>query len=97
MPDVVAMCPGCRQQFIVAVGAGRAGCPSVCGNAAALWWALGLKSGAPRTRVAIRAAPAAASATRLGAHSTVMRLLPPLGASTVNPGARNQPRGAAQA
>jgi len=23
-----------------------------------------------------------------------MRLLPPLGASTVNPGARNQPRGA---
>ena len=48
MPDVVAMCPGCRQQFIVAVGAGRAGCPSVCGNAAALWWALGLKSGAPQ-------------------------------------------------
>jgi hypothetical protein len=28
MPDAVAMCPGCRQQFLVAVGTGRAGCPS---------------------------------------------------------------------
>src|SRR5665647_3575206 len=67
---------------------------SVCGNAAALWRAFGSKSGAPSTQVAIRAARAAARATRLGAHSTVMRPLPPLGASTGNPGARNQPRGA---